>query len=65
MPTDLRFAAAKIPLELSQQLDRYWHRHQLPSRSTAIRRAIEWLIEDDESPEDRQTRRRLARKGKR
>jgi hypothetical protein len=45
MPTDLRFAAAKIPLELSQQL--------------------EWLIEDDESPEDRQTRRRLARKGKR
>ena len=59
MTSDLRLAGAKIPADLYQRLDAYWHRHQLPSRSVAIRRAIEWLIEDDETPDDRQLRRRL------
>jgi metal-responsive CopG/Arc/MetJ family transcriptional regulator len=58
--TDPRYIGAKIPAELYDRLDRYWHQHRLPSRSYAIVRALEWLIEDNETPDDRQLRRRLT-----
>lgn len=56
----MRHISAKIPDDLYNRLDKYWHRHRLSSRSVAIVRALEWLIEDNELPEDRQLRKRLS-----
>ena len=47
MPTELRLASAKIPVKLYQRLDRYWHDKRLPSRSVAIRQAIEEMLDRD------------------
>lgn len=45
MTTQLRLVAAKIPVELYEQLDQFWHDNRLPSRSLALRLAIELLVQ--------------------
>lgn len=50
MADELIMVAAKIPAKLYERLDRYWHAKRLPTRSAAIREAIERLVEQDKRP---------------
>lgn len=46
MPTDLlQLVHVKLPPDLYDKLESYWHDRRLPSRSAAIRLAIELLVD--------------------
>lgn len=49
MATDLlQLVHVKLPADLYDKLETYWHDRRLPSRSEAIRQAIELLVDSAE-----------------
>ena len=46
---DLIHLHVKLPSALYERLETYWHAHRLPSRSVAVREALERLLDADDA----------------